>query len=324
MKVLVTGGAGFIGSYLAEELHRRNNIIYVIDDLSTGSLDNIKHMLNKPRFYFVKETILNELVMDKLVSECDVIFHLAASVGVKLIISRPVEVIQTNVLGTELVLKLADRYFRKVIITSTSEIYGKSTNTPFKEEDDRLLGATTKNRWSYSCTKAIDEFLALAYYKEKNLPIVIARLFNTVGPKQIGHYGMVLPRFIQQALNNEDITVYGTGKQVRCFTDVFDTVKGLIGLMRAQDAVGQVFNIGSYNEISILDLAYKIKEMTNSQSRIRFVSYDDAYEEGFEDMMVRVPDLSKIKSLIDYDPQIDLNDILRRMINYFKKQESNS
>lgn len=321
MRVLITGGAGLIGSYLAEELHRRNDTICVIDNLSTGSLNNIKHMLDKPRFHFVKETVLNELVLDKLVSECDVIYHLAASVGVKLVVGKPVETIQTNVLGTELVLKLADRYFKKVLIASTSEMYGKSAKVPFKEDDDRVLGSTTKNRWSYACTKAIDEFLALAYYKEKQLPIIIARLFNTVGPKQTEQYGMVLPQFVKQALNDEDITVYGTGEQTRCFTDVADTVRALIGLMRNDKAIGQVFNIGSHNRISILKLAQRIKEKTNSQSQIKLISYDEAYEKGFEDMMVRVPDLSKIKSVIDYDPQIDLEGILERVINYLRKNK---
>ncbi|UCE05834.1 MAG: GDP-mannose 4,6-dehydratase [bacterium] len=320
MRALITGGAGFIGSHLAEELLRRGDIVYVIDDLSTGQLENVKHLLSSPRFGIAVETILNETVMDRLVSECDIIYHLAAAVGVELIVTRPVEVIQTNILGSDMVLKLANRYLKRVVITSTSEIYGKNNHVPFKENDDRVLGPTTKNRWSYSCSKAIDEFLALAYHKEKKLEVVIARLFNTVGPRQTGRYGMVIPRFVVQALKGEPITVYNDGSMIRCFTYVTDVVHAIINLAHHSDAVGQIFNIGSTETISIKDLATKIKEKTRSDSPIKYVTYDEAYEQGFEDMAIRVPDLSKIKALIGYQPSIDLDGILDRVIEYFSTE----
>ena len=321
MRVLITGGAGFIGSHLAEELHKRGDVINIIDNLSTGRLENIEHLIHSPRFDIAVETILNETVMDRLVSECDIIFHLAAAVGVELIVNKPVEVIETNILGSEMVLKLANRYLKKVIITSTSEIYGKSTKTPFNENDDRVLGPTTKNRWSYSSSKAIDEFLALAYYKEKKLEVVIARLFNTVGPRQTGQYGMVLPRFVVQALKGDPITVYGDGTQTRCFTYISDVVDALINLAHHPNALGQLFNIGNDDPITIIDLAKKVKEMTNSKSEIKFVSYDQAYEEGFEDMAIRIPDLSKIKALIGYDPKVNIDEIVRRVIEYFSVEK---
>lgn len=317
MRALITGGAGFIGSHLAEELLGRGDLVYVIDDLSTGRLENLTNVMNSPRFGIAVETILNETVMDRLVSECDIIYHLAAAVGVELIVSRPVEVIQTNILGTDMVLKLANRYLKKVVITSTSEIYGKSNHVPFKENDDRVLGPTTKNRWSYSSSKAIDEFLALAYHKEKRLETIIVRLFNTVGPRQTGRYGMVLPRFVVQALKGEPITVYNDGSMIRCFTYVNDVVDAMIALAHHSDAIGQIFNIGSTEAISIKDLALKIKQKTNSDSPIKFVPYDEAYEQGFEDMAIRIPDLSKIKTLIGYHPSINLDGILDRVIEYF-------
>jgi len=317
MRVLITGGAGFIGSHLAEELHNRGDVISIIDDLSTGRLENIEHLIHSPRLDVAVASILDETVMDRLVSECDIIYHLAAAVGVELIVNRPVEVIQTNILGSEMVLKLAGRYLKKVIVTSTSEIYGKSTKTPFSENDDRVLGPTTKSRWSYSSSKAIDEFLALAYHKEKKLDSIIVRLFNTVGPRQTGQYGMVLPRFVMQALKGEPISVYGNGKQTRCFTYVTDVVDALINLAHQESAVGQIFNIGNDEPISIIDLAKKVKEMTGSESEIKFVPYDQAYEEGFEDMAVRVPDLSKIKNLIGYDPKVKIHEIVQRVIDYF-------
>jgi len=317
MRALITGGAGFIGSHLAEELLRRGEMVHVIDDLSTGRLENVEHLMSSPRFSIAVETILNETVMDRLVSECDIIYHLAAAVGVELIVSRPVETIQTNILGTDMVLKLANRYLKKVVITSTSEIYGKSENVPFKESDDRVLGPTTKNRWSYSSSKAIDEFLALAYHKEKRLEVVIVRLFNTVGPRQTGRYGMVIPRFVVQALKGEPITVYNDGNMVRCFTYVTDIVDAMINLIHHSEAVGQIFNIGNTEAISIKELALKIKEKTNSDSPIVYVPYDEAYEQGFEDMAIRIPDLSKIKTLIGYQPSIDLEGILDRVIEYF-------
>ncbi len=320
MRALITGGAGFIGSHLAEELLRRGEVVYVIDDLSTGRLENVEYLMSSPRFGIAIETILNETVMDRLVSECDIIYHLAAAVGVELIVSKPVSVIQTNILGTDIVLKLANRYLKKVIITSTSEIYGKSEKIPFKESDDRVLGSTTKSRWSYSSSKAIDEFLALAYHKEKKLEVVIARLFNTVGPRQTGRYGMVIPRFVVQALKGDPITVYNDGSQVRCFTYVTDVIDAIINLAYHTDAVGQIFNIGNEEAINIKDLALKIKEKTNSDSEIVYLPYDEAYEEGFEDMAIRVPDLSKIKALIGYQPSVNLDGILDRVVEYFSTE----
>ncbi len=317
MRALITGGAGFIGSHLAEELLRRGELVSVIDDLSTGRLENLANLMDSPRFNIVVETILNETVMDRLVSECDIIYHLAAAVGVELIVSKPVEVIQTNILGSDMVLKPANRYLKKVVITSTSEIYGKNNHVPFKENNDRVLGPTTINRWSYSCSKAVDEFLALAYHKEKKLEVVIVRLFNTVGPRQTGRYGMVIPRFIVQALKGEPITVYNDGNMIRCFTYVNDVVDAMINLAHHSEAVGNIFNIGSTEAISINDLALRIKEKTNSDSPIKFVPYDEAYEQGFEDMTVRVPDLTKIKALIGYQPSINLNGILDNVIEYF-------
>lgn len=317
MKILITGGAGFIGSHLAEFLLQRGDEVWIIDDLSTGRLQNIQHLRSRPQFHLTVETILNETVMDRLVSECEVIYHLAAAVGVELIVKSPVETIERNVLGSDVVLRLANRYLRKVLITSTSEIYGKSDKVPFREDDDRVLGATTKSRWSYSCSKAIDEFLALAYYKEKGLQTVIMRLFNTVGPRQTGRYGMVIPRLVQQALAGKPLTVYGDGKQVRCFTYVQDVVRAATQLMDSPIAVGQVFNIGNDKPISIIDLAKKIKALTKSDSEIRFVPYDQAYEEGFEDMTIRVPDLTKARTLIGYEPRVDLDEILQAVVEHF-------
>ncbi len=321
MKALITGGAGFIGSHLAERLLAKGVKVFIIDDLSTGRLQNINHIRNHPHFHLAVEDVRNETVMDRLVSECDVIYHLAAAVGVELIVKSPVETIERNILGTDVVLRLANRYLRKVLITSTSEIYGKSEAVPFKEDDDRVLGPTTKSRWSYSSSKAIDEFLALAYFKEKKLETVIMRLFNTVGPRQTGRYGMVIPRFVQQALKGEPLTVYGDGQQVRCFTYVLDVVEAAINLMSNSIAVGQVYNVGNDQGITIEALAQKIIEKTGSSSIIQYVPYDKAYEEGFEDMRVRVPDLSKVKSAIDYQPRFHLNDILGLVIDHFKKSQ---
>ena len=319
MKILITGGAGFIGSHLAEYLLDRGDQVCVIDDLSTGQLKNVNHLRKNPNFQVVVETILNETVMDRLVSENEVIYHLAAAVGVELIVKSPVETIERNILGTDVVLRLANRYLRQVLITSTSEIYGKSDKVPFKEDDDRVLGPTTKSRWSYSSSKAIDEFLALAYYKEKNLQSVIMRLFNTVGPRQTGRYGMVIPRFVEQALANKPLTVYGDGEQIRCFTFVGDVVKAAVALMGSPETIGQVFNIGNNKGIKIIELAEKIIEMTGSTSEIKLVPYDEAYEEGFEDMRIRIPDLSKAKAFINYEPQVELDEILRLVISSFKK-----
>jgi UDP-glucose 4-epimerase len=320
MKALITGGAGFIGSHLADELLRRGEIVSVIDNLSTGKLENVDHLMSSPRFSIAFETILNETVMDRLVSECDIIYHLAAAVGVELIVNKPVQVIQTNILGTETVLKLANRYLKKVVITSTSEIYGKSEKVPFNESDDRVLGPTTKNRWSYSCSKAIDEFLALAYHKETKLEVVIVRLFNTVGPRQTGRYGMVIPRLVTQALKGEPLTVYNDGNMVRCFTYVTDVISAMLTLANHQEAVGKIFNIGSEESISMKELAKRIKQKTKSDSEIVFIPYDKAYEEGFEDMAIRVPDLSRIRALIGYQPTVTLDEILDRVIEYFSAE----
>lgn len=323
--VLVTGGSGFIGSHLSEALLDAGYRVTTIDNLSTGRQGNISHLIDRPGFQFVIDSITNEVVMDRLVSECDVIFHMAAAVGVQLIVSDPVRVIETNVLGTHAVLKAANRYRRKVLIASTSEIYGKNTQVPFSEEDDRLLGPTTKSRWSYSTSKAVDEFLGLAYHQQMELPVVIFRLFNTVGPKQSGQYGMVVPRFAQQALRGERLTVYGDGQQTRCFCDVRDTIRAIIGLSECPEAVGQVFNIGATNEISILDLARQMIQTVAqvqgnsavSQSdaeTVTFVPYQEAYQTDFEDMLRRVPNTDKIRRFIDWQPKLSLDQTLRDIV----------
>jgi len=319
MRILITGGAGFIGSHLSEALLKKGNQVTIIDDLSTGRMENIEHLKNQPNFHFAIETITNETVMDRLVSECDAIYHLAAAVGVELIVNQPVEVIERNVMGTDCVLTIANRYQKKVFIASTSEIYGKSESVPFKEDDDRLLGPTTKSRWSYSSSKAIDEFLGLAYWKERGLPVIIGRFFNTIGPRQTGQYGMVVPRFVKQALKGESITIYGDGNQSRCFSDVIDVVGAAIRLLDHSDAVGEIFNIGGDREITINDLAQKIISLTKSSSKVVYISYDQAYEAGFEDMRRRVPDLTKIKKLIGYSPKVDLNNTLGKIIEDLKK-----
>ncbi len=309
---LITGGAGFIGSHLAELLLGQGHEVTVIDDLSTGSLDNLAGARRSPRFHFAIETIRNETVMDRLVSECDVVFHLASAVGVDLIVSQPVEVIERCVLGTEMVLRVAARYRKKTLLTSSSEIYGKSTDVPFGEDDDRLLGSTTKSRWSYSCSKAIDEFLALAYHKEYELPIVLARLFNTVGPRQSGRYGMVVPRFVDAAVLGEPIRVFGDGRQSRCFSFVGDVTRALAALMEQPAAVGRVVNIGSDEEVTIMELAERVKRVTGSSSEIVTVPYSEAYESGFEDMRRRVPDLTRVRELIGFAPTVGLDEIIRR------------
>jgi UDP-glucose 4-epimerase len=316
LRVLITGGAGFIGSHLADAYIQRGDEVYVIDDLSTGKIENIQHLKGDPRFHYTIVTVHNHPVTAELIDQCDVIFHLAAAVGVKLIVESPVRTIETNVRGTEVVLSIANKKKKKVLVASTSEVYGLSSDVPFREDGNLVMGATTKGRWSYACSKAIDEFLALAYWREKKLPTVVVRLFNTVGPRQTGQYGMVIPTFVKQALSGRPITVYGDGNQSRCFGYVVDVVGALVKLMDHEQAVGQVFNIGSNTEITILELAQRVKELTNSTSEIVFVPYDEAYEEGFEDMPRRVPDISKIGSLVGYRPQMDLNGILESVIDY--------
>ncbi|HEV7860713.1 MAG TPA: GDP-mannose 4,6-dehydratase [Pyrinomonadaceae bacterium] len=321
MRVLITGGAGFIGSHLSDAYLERGDEVYVIDDLSTGSIENIQHLKNNPRFHYTIESVHNQPVVAELVDQCDVIFHLAAAVGVKLIVESPVRTIETNVRGTEVVLSLANKKKKKVLVASTSEVYGLSTEVPFREDGNLVMGATTKGRWSYACSKAIDEFLALAYWREKKLPTIVVRLFNTVGPRQTGQYGMVIPSFVKQALAGRTITVYGDGQQTRCFGYVGDVVGALVKLMDQPSAVGQVFNIGSNEEISILELAQRIKELTNSSSEISFVPYDEAYEEGFEDMPRRVPDISKINALVGFSPDMKLDGILQSVIKYHSERE---
>lgn len=321
MKALVTGGAGFIGSHLCEALLKKKWEVYALDNLSTGSMDNIKHLEDDKSFHFEIGDILNRKIVERMVKNVDIIFHLAAAVGVKYIIDNPLESIKINVGGTENILGLANSLGKKkVILASTSEIYGKDKygKRAFRENDDRVLGPTTISRWSYSCTKALDEFLAFAYWREKRLPIVIVRFFNTCGPRQTGRYGMVIPRFVKQALLNKPITVYGDGKQTRCFMYVEDAVKAIIGLAVDERAVGGVFNIGNPESISILDLAKKIKKLTRSSAKIEFIPYERAYEEGFEDMRHRKPDISKIKSLIKFSPEVHIDELLLRTIKYFQ------
>jgi UDP-glucose 4-epimerase len=316
LRVLITGGAGFIGSHLADAYLQRGDEVLIIDDLSTGKIENIQHLKGHPHFHYTIDTVHNHPVTAELIDQCDVVFHLAAAVGVKLIVESPVRTIETNVRGTEVVLSIANKKKKKVLVASTSEVYGLSTDVPFREDGNLVMGATTKGRWSYACSKAIDEFLALAYWREKKLPTVVVRLFNTVGPRQTGQYGMVIPTFVKQALSRRPITVYGDGQQTRCFGFVGDVVEALLKLMDHDQAVGQVFNIGSNQEISILSLAERVKELTQSASDIVFVSYDEAYEEGFEDMPRRVPDISKVSALVGFRPRMNLDGILESVIDY--------
>ena len=322
MRALITGGAGFIGSHLAEALLDGGHEVDIIDNLSTGSIRNVGHLKSNPRFNYVVDTLTNEPLLAELIDRNDVIFHFAAAVGVKLIVEQPVHTIETNVHGTEVVLKHANKKKKKVVIASTSEVYGKSADVPFREDADLVMGATVKHRWAYACSKAIDEFLALAYYKERNLPVIIVRFFNTVGPRQTGQYGMVLPSFVRQALSGEPITVFGDGTQSRSFTYVGDVVECLMKLVNEPKAVGQVFNIGNKHEVTILHLAEIVKSLTGSASRIEFVPYDKAYEEGFEDMPRRVPDLTKVTQLVGYEPKVQLNEIITKVIEYFRAQGS--
>ncbi len=394
MRVLITGGAGFIGSHLAEELLRQGHDVSIIDDLSTGSIENIEHLKqqygaarstivrgrsfsvvgshshplppspalplphspapssshsptpplshssihplphspalpssgspalagSRPQFHYTIDTVMNVPLLAELVDQCDVIYHLAAAVGVKLIVESPVRTIETNVRGTEVVLELANKKKKKVFLASTSEVYGKASKVPFSEDDDLVMGPTVKGRWAYACSKALDEFLAIAYWKEKKLPVIVVRLFNTVGPRQVAQYGMVLPNFVKQALAGKPITVYGDGKQTRSFTYVEDVVDALIELAGCDGAVGQVFNIGNGREISIEALAQKVKTLTASGSEIQYLPYDQVYGEGFEDMPRRVPDISKIKSYIDWEPRVHLDEMIERVIKHYSEK----
>ncbi len=316
MRILITGGAGFIGSHLADYLLGQGHRVTIIDDLSTGSMENIREAKENGRFQYCIDTIFDKPLLAELIDDAEIVFHLAAAVGVMNIVESPVRTIETNVGGSELVLELAAKKKKRVLIASTSEVYGKSTKFPFSEEDDLVLGPTTKGRWSYACSKAIDEFLALAYHRERRLPVTIVRLFNTVGPRQTGRYGMVLPRFVKQALCGEPLTVFGNGEQSRCFTHVGDIVKGLVQCISCDAAVGQVFNLGNTEEVTMNALAQKVVEATQSMSRIRYVSYDEAYGAGFEDMQRRVPDISKARYWFGYAPTQTLDDVIKSVVAY--------
>ncbi len=321
-RVLITGGAGFIGSHLAERLLDAGHQVAVLDNLSTGRFENIAHLVGRPGFSFAIDSIENEIVLDRLASESDTIIHLAAAVGVKLVVERPVHTIETNIMGTEAVLRVAARYRARVLIASTSEVYGKGARTPFREDDDVVLGPTSRNRWAYAASKMVDEFLALAYYQKYDLPAVVVRLFNTVGPRQVGRYGMVIPRFMRQALAGEPITVYGDGSQSRCFCDVSDTVRALEALMMHPQAAGRVFNIGSTEEVTILELAQRVKAIAQSDSPITFIPYEEAYAPGFEDMKRRVPDISRLHELTGWQPRYRLDDILMRVKTWLQDSET--
>ena len=320
MRVLITGGAGFVGSHLAEALLERGDQVYVLDNLSTGSIDNIAHLKPQARFSYTIDSVANEPLLAEMIDRCDVVVHLAAAVGVRLIVEAPVHTIETNVHGTEVVLKHANKKKKLVVIASTSEVYGKSAAVPFREDADLVLGPTSKHRWAYACSKMIDEFLALAYWKERKLPVIVVRLFNTVGPRQTGQYGMVIPTLVRQALAGQPITVYGDGTQSRSFTYVGDVIRAMVALMNEPAAVGQVFNIGNGQEISINALAERVKALSGSSSEIVRVPYEQAYEAGFEDMPRRVPDISKISALVGYAPTVELDEILTRVIEYFRQQ----
>jgi UDP-glucose 4-epimerase len=318
VNALITGGAGFIGSHLAERLLDQGHGVIVLDNLSTGSIENIRHLKQRERFSYAIDSMTNESLLAELIDRSDVVFHLAAAVGVKLIVEQPVYTIETNVHGTEVVLKHANKKKKLVFIASTSEVYGKSADVPFREAADLVLGPSVKHRWAYACSKLIDEFLALAYWKEKKLPVVIVRLFNTVGPRQTGQYGMVLPTFVRQALAGHPITVFGDGTQSRSFTYVGDVVDALITLAGDKRAIGEVFNIGNTGEVTIADLAARVKAMTGSCSPIHYIPYDQAYEAGFEDMPRRVPDISKIREFMGYEPKMQLDEIIRTVIEHMR------
>jgi UDP-glucose 4-epimerase len=322
LKVLITGGCGFIGSHLADAYLKRGDFVHVIDDLSTGSIENIAHLKGTKRFGYTIDTVRNQPVLAELIDHCDIVMHLAAAVGVKLIVESPVRTIETNVHCTEAVLATANKKKRKVLIASTSEVYGLGNHVPFREDGNLVMGATNKGRWSYACSKALDEFLALAYWREKRLPTVVVRLFNTVGPRQTGQYGMVVPTFVKQALSNRPITVHGDGKQTRCFCYVGDVVCALMSLMDNPDAVGEVFNVGSTEEVSIGTVAQRVKELAQSDSELVYVPYDEAYAEGFEDMPRRIPDTTKARELIGFKPTRDLDGILQEVIAYYSREEN--
>ncbi len=318
MKALITGGAGFIGSHLAEALLAQGHEVALLDDLSTGLVENLQSVQGHPRLTLHVGSVRDEALVQKLVDEADVVYHLAAAVGVRLILERPVETIETNIVGTERVLRAAAHRKTRVVLASTSEVYGKNDAVPLSEEDDRILGPTTKSRWSYACSKAIDEFLGLAYHRERGLPVVIVRLFNTVGPRQTGRYGMVVPRLVRQALDGAPMTVYGDGRQSRCFTDVQDAVRGIIALSLSPGAVGQVFNVGTTDEVTIGELAERVKRLTGSRSPIVLVPYDEAYQPGFEDLRRRVPSIAKAEQAVGYRPQVPLDETLRRVIDFLR------
>jgi UDP-glucose 4-epimerase len=320
VRALVTGGAGFIGSHLSEALLAQGHDVLILDNLSTGSIDNIAHLKGRPGFEYFIDTVNNEGLLAELIDRSDVVFHLAAAVGVKLIVEQPVYTIETNVHGTEVVLKHANKKKKLVVLASTSEVYGKSEDVPFREDSDLVLGPTPKHRWAYACSKAIDEFLALAYWKERKLPVIIVRFFNTVGPRQTGQYGMVIPNFVRQALAGEAITVFGDGKQSRAFTHVADVVAALLKLVAEPKAIGQVINIGNMQEVTITQLAERVRDLSGSKSVIKHIPYDEAYESGFEDMPRRVPDLTRVKGLIGYEPKHDLDDILVQVIDDFRRK----
>ena len=323
MKILITGGAGFVGSHLADKLIGEGHEITVIDDLSTGRYSNVAHLEDTDRFRLIIDTVLNERLMEELIRETDHVYHMASAVGVKLIMERPVRTIETIFRGTDVVLGFCSRYRKRVLIPSTSEVYGKGASVPFKEDDDLLTGATDKHRWAYACAKTLDEFLALAHWKETRLPVVVVRLFNTVGPRQTGQYGMVVPRFVHAAIKNEPIQVHGDGTQSRCFGHVYDIVEGLTKLLQAPNCFGQVINLGNSEETSIKQLADRAIELTGSSSEIQLVPYEEAYGEGFEDMQRRVPSLDKAKQLIGYQPTRSLDDIINDVADEFRREAAN-